>query len=466
MSGSIQRRLCVLLASSAAAFGVWKFLPGSDVDRTAFTTVISGFANPPLFVEGGGNHTAPWKLRTFSSETRPDPREAPVIVSLGDDLENFFQSNPPAPIDFAVIFTNFQRLGAKKAANAALLAWEKPDPIAFVALEKSMERFDSLVLAAPLSRGAVAEPIPPAFRRASVPFSSMAGDGSELPTVNRIPVPNVALGRDKPTAGFSVLESEAPSNHFPLMARWEDRVVFSFPLLTMLQRLDLPPEGMEIRPGEFVKLSAKGPVVPIDRYGRLAMPIKQLPAIAEISAQALINGGDDLFPKNAPEPVILRDDRTAAEPATRGFSRQLSAAVAAIASENGLAPSRAFPRLPQDWEVGIIGGFVLLLTIVCGAGSFIRHNILLVLTGVCCAAQWIALGMASVWMPGLPLLAAILTTAIVSMLIGMKRGAEHLSPDAVTAPEISPISEPAPAPGPSENSSAKARKPKKSSKKS
>lgn len=476
MSGSLQRRLCVLLASSAAAFGVWKFLPGSEVDRTAFTTVISGFANPPLFVEGAGNHTTPWKLRTFSSETRPNRREAPVIVSLGDDLENFFQTNPPAPIDFAVIFTNFQRLGAKKAATAALLAWEKPDPIAFIALEKSMERFDSLVLAVPLSRGSVAEPIPPAFRRASVPFSSIAGDGGEIPTVNRIPLPNVVLGRDKPTAGFSVLESEPATNHFPLMARWEDRVVFSFPLLTILQRLNLPPSGMEIRPGEVLKLSPQGPVVPIDRYGRLALPIKQLPAIAEISAEALINGGDDLFPKTAPDPVILRDDRTAAEPATRAFSRQLSAAIAAIASENGLGPSRAFPRPTQNWEIGILGAAVMLLTILCGSGNFIRHTALLILAGVCCAAQWIALGTASIWLPGLSVLSAIVTTAIVSLLIGIKSRMEVQSPKAVTDPEIPPAPEPesappsAPAPEtvqkPSKKSSDKAPQSKKSSKKS
>jgi hypothetical protein len=472
VSGSIQRRLCVLLASSAAAFGVWKFLPGSEADRTAFTAVISGFANPPLFVEGAGSHAAPWRLRTFSTETRPDPREAPVIVSLGDDLENFFQANPPAPIDFAVIFTNFQRLGAKKAATAALLAWEKPDPIAFIALEKSMERFDSLVVAAPLSRGSVAEPIPPAFRRASVPFSSIAGDGGEIPTVNRIPLPNVVLGRDKPTAGFSVLESEPTTNHFPLMARWEDRVVFSFPLLTILQRLNLPPSGMEIRPGEVLKLSPQGPVVPIDRYGRLAMPIRQLPAIAEISAEALINGGYDLFPKTAPDPVILRDDRTSAEPATRAFSRQLSAAIAAIASENGLGPSRAFPRPGQNWEIGILGAAVLLLTILCGSGNFIRHTALLIFAGACCAAQWIVLGTASIWLPGLAILAAILTTAIVSLLIGIKNRVAIQAPEVITVPEISTVPESesapssAPAPEPVPKSPAKAPQSKKPSKKS
>ncbi|GAA5129884.1 hypothetical protein JIN84_03925 [Luteolibacter yonseiensis] len=420
MTGSLQRRLCVLLASSAAAFGVWKSVPGTQADRVAFTSVVRGFANPPLFVDGGGTHAAPWKLRTFSSESRPDPREAPVIVSLGDDLENFFQSNPPAPIDFAVIFSNFQRLGAKKAANAAVLAWENPDPIAFIAFEKSMEGFDSLVLAAPLSRGAVAEPIPPAFRRASVPFASIAGDGSDIPKVNRIPLPNVALGRNKPTAGFSVLESEESSTNLPLLARWEDRVVFAFPLLTMLQRLDLPVEGMEIRPGEVIRLSPQGPVVPIDRYGRLATPGRQLSAIAEISAEALINGGDDLFPKNAPDPVILRDDRTAAEPATRAFSRQLSTTIAAIASENGLAPSTAFPRLPQNWELGILGVVVLFLTALCGAGNFTRTVTFIVLAAFILIAQWIALGMASTWLPGPAMLAAVLGATLVSLVIGVK----------------------------------------------
>ncbi len=423
MNGPLQRRLWVLLASAAAAFGVWKMVPGSDWDRSAFAAVAGGFANPPVFISGQGTFANPWTLRTFSGHSKPDKRQAPVIVSLGDDLAGFFQSSPPAPIDLAVVLTNFQRLGAKKAATAAVLAWEAPDAIGLTALEKSLDRFESLVMAAPLSRGTVASPLPPAFRRASIPLKAVQGDGSALPQVNRIPIPGIVLGGETAAAGFSALEAESPARFPPLMARWEDRVVFSFPLVTVLQRLNLPPEGIEVRLGEYLKLSAAGPIVPIDPYGRLALPLKVISAYAEISAEALIDGGDGLFPKHAPDPVILRDDRSAAEPTTRAFSRNLSAVIAAIASEDGLATPREFRRLARDWEIGILAGVVVVLTALGSAGSFTRHLGAFLLAGACIAAQAMAFGLASVWLPGVAVLAAVVAMVIIAKLLPNKRPA-------------------------------------------
>lgn len=412
MSRPIHRRLAVLLVSAAAGFGVWKFAPGTMAERVAFTAVARGFANPPLFVSGEGSHADPWKLRMFRAVAKPDQKQAPVIVSLGDDPDGFFQSSPPAPIDLAVVFSNFHRLGAAKAASAAVLAWEAPDVLGLAALEKSLGRFDSMVTAAPLSRGALASPIPPAFRRGSLPLDAVHGDISALPVVNRSPIPDVVLGGENASAGFTVLESEPRSALTPLLARWDDRVVFAFPLLTVLQRLDLKPADLEIRLGEFLKLGADGPIVRLDRHGRLATPLKPLFAHTEISAEALIDGGDDLFPKQAPDPVILRDDRSATEPATRSFSRNLSAAIATLASEEGTVEIRTYPRLAAYWEAGLLAALVVWLFMI----STGRFRVLgpLVLVGVIFSAQWIGLGMAGIWLPGLALLAALFAALVVA----------------------------------------------------
>ena len=210
------------------------------------------------------------------------------------------------------------------------------------------------------------------------------------------------------------------------MARWEDRVVFSFPLLTVLQRLDLPLDGVEVRLGEFLKLGPSGPLVPIDESGRLAMPLKSISGYAEISAEALIDGGDELFPKQAPDPVILRDDQSAAEPATRAFSRSLSGAIALIASSGGLTDAVEFHRLPEGWEILLLSAVVLALTALGGASPFVRYLGSAALAGVFLIAQWVAFGIASVWFPGLPALAAILTAAAVAWLIHPKISAPVL----------------------------------------
>ncbi|MGL5016549.1 MAG: hypothetical protein ACRDBP_00325, partial [Luteolibacter sp.] len=450
MSAKFQLRLSVLIASAVVALMAWKWIPGTRLDHMAFATVARGSANGPLFISGAGSVPEPWKLQTFSANKKPDQRQAPVIVSLGDDLEGFFQSSPPAPIDLAVIFSNFQRLGAEKAATAAVFAWEKPDPVGLAAFEKSLAGFDSLVMAVPLSRGVVAAQMPPSLRRASIPTSRIQGDPSTLPLVNRLPIPGIILGGEPTIAGFSVLESEPSLRLLPLLARWEDRIVFSFPLLTVLQRLDLPLDGIEVRLGEFLKLGPSGPIIPIDGSGRLAMPVKSLAAYAEISAAALIDGGDDLFPKQAPDPVILRDDQSAAEPATRAFSKSLSATVAFIASSGGLTEAAAFHRLPEGWEMLYLAGVVLILTALCSVSAFVRYLCITATLAVLLTAQWVSFGFASVWLPGLPALAAILAAFVTAKVIQprliQQAAAPQPVPDPVPEREVVPLPEVEPTP--------------------
>lgn len=406
MTGRLQRRFKVWLAAAATATVAWFWLPGTALDRAAFSAVARGFANPPFFISGNGSHAGPWKLRTFVSHAKPDSRQSPVIVSLGDDPEGVFQSSPPSPIDLAVILANFQRLGAKRAATAAVLAWDAPDPIGLTALDKAISRFDSLVMAAPLSRGAVPESIPPAFRRASIPMENIRGDASSLPVVNRIPIPGIILGKDNTLAGFQLLESEPATDFPPLLARWEDRIVFSFSLLTVLQGLELPLDGIEIHPGQFVKLSPDGPILPIDKYGRLTIPLKPLAPGAEVPAEALIDGGEDLFPKQAPAPVILSDLRSAAEPATRAYSRKLPALIAAITSA-GLAPEHEFRRLAKGWEISLLLLVCLALAACTRLADFPRNTAFLTIAAFCITTQFVAAGTAMIWLPGLSALAAL-----------------------------------------------------------
>lgn len=350
-------RLKVLLGAVVAAGFAWLAVPGGTLDKLAFKLVARGFANPPLFVTGFGSRGTPWNLRTFSATAESDPRHAPLLVALGDDPEGIFQSSPPSPVDMAVVFSNFQRLGARKAASAAVLAWDEPDVIGLAALEKTLGKFESLVMAAPVTRGASPQPLPPEFRRASLPLSAVAGDASLIPQVNRIPLPDVVLGGQ--LAGFQVIDSETQGPAPFLLARWDDRVIFAFPLMVVLQRLGIPVDKVEIRPGEHLKLGKDGPVVPIDRHGRMVVPAGKTKPFARIAAEALIDGGDDLFPRQAPDPVILLDDRGSAEPATRAFSRGLSPVVAAIASDSGMSRAKGYPRPRALMEL-------LLLLILCG----------------------------------------------------------------------------------------------------
>ena len=479
MAGTLQRRLWVLLGAAAAALLGWLGLPGTALDRAAFSGVVRGFANPPLFISGNGSQATPWKLRTFASRNQADKRQTPVIVSLGDDPAGFFQSSPPSPIDLAVMLSNFQRLGANQAASAVVLAWDSPDPIGLAALDKAIRGFDSLVMAAPLARGAVPEPMPAAFRQASVPLESARGDISALPMVNRIPLSGVILGGPNTAAGFQTLDSEPGSKLAPLLARWEDRVVFAFPLLCALQRLDLPLTGVDIRLGESIHLGPNGPIIPIDRFGRLAVPLQAVAPYAEIAAESLIDGAAGLIPPHAPQPVVLRDDRSAAEPATRAFSKKLPALIAALASDSGLVPARDYHRLLPDRELAALLLVALALTALCALPAVPRNLGFLTISGACLAGQCLAAGAAGLWLPGLPALAAIAAAWALSATIAGTPAAPRPPPAPVTehptrgkskptpqlaahpaieaAPEAAP--EPAPEPPAPQKTPKPARKP-------
>jgi len=435
---------------AAAAFACWKFAPTTEIDRAAFTTVARGSANPPLFISGTGSHAEPWQLRTLAPNKKPDPTQTPFIISLGDDPDRVFQSSPPSPIDLAVILKNIHRLGVEKAAIAPVLAWENPDAIALQALDSALDDFSSVVTTAPLSRAAVSSPLPPAFRRASIPLDQVTGDFSALPVVNHLPVSGVVLGGEKALAGFTQLESETASPYLHLIARWDDRIVLNFAVLSILSHRGLPIDGVRIEPGNFLKLSETGPAVPIDSFGRLAIVPKPVPVDAKISAESLIDGAD-LIPANLAQPVILRDDQSAADPATRTFSQNLNTLIAAISSDAGLSDPRTFRRLPTGWEIGILSAIVLVLIALLFKNSFARQLGFGILAGFLIISQGLGASFAGVWLPALAGLAAILTAAIFAKLFFVDQpvaAAEPvLEPEPVSKPEpVVPKIEPRPVP--------------------
>lgn len=408
-SPQFHRRIRVLLGAAVVAMLAWRVVPGTAPDRTAFAWAARAIANPPFFIDGFGTRDTPWSLRTLTSQPGADERAAPWVVSLDDDPQGVFQSSPPSPVDMAVVFSNLHRLAVKKAACAAVLAWDEPDAIGLAALEKTLSRFDSLAMAAPLSRGATAGIMPSAFRRTSIPVSGVGGDVSMLPRVNRLAVPDMVLAGERTMAGFQVLESSGASDGPPpLLALWEDRVLFAFPLVVLMQRLGVKPDSVEVRPGRFLRLGRNGPLVPIDLHGRLDAPLAEVKPLAEIPAAALIQGGAELFPRQAPDPVILRDDRSAVEPATAAFSRGLAAVIAGLASDAGLAAPANYPRPGAARELGLLAVWCALLAAVSGLPRFARNIGFAGIAAAIVIVQLIGFAAAQAWWPGF---AALIATA-------------------------------------------------------
>lgn len=385
-------------------------VPGSKLDRMMFRWMAEVVHDRPMWVDGFGDRDAPWSLRAATMEDMDLVDYAPTVVWVGDDPEGVFQSSPPSPVDYAVMFSNMRRIGVQHAACAVVLAWEEPDVIGLMALEKAMGEFDSMVVSSPVTRGAVAETMPQAYRRASLPVSAVSGDVKQIPMINRIPVPDVVLGAEKTWAGFSVVESE-PDGGYPFVcARWDDRVVLSFALCVVVRRLGVPMDAVKIRLGESVSIGRSGPIFPIDESGRMRVAPKEMAAAMERPAEGLIDAWDGWLPLYGVEPVILADRRGLADEEVKRFSSHLAGTVAAITGEAGLTAPKTYARLHGlvEWMLveAVALGLAALFWLARSEASVALAIFLTVVSGL----QFLAFAHGGLWVPGASLLVPVLVT--------------------------------------------------------
>jgi hypothetical protein len=404
---SLQRRFRGLVTAALLGLAVWKYaplIPGYvELDRAVFAIATRTFANPPFFISGTGSQDKPWTLRTLSAVTPASTRTTEIpVIAIDDDREGVFQSSPPSAVDYAVILRNLKRLGVRHVALSALMAWDAADPIALTAVDSRLAEFDSAVTAAPLTRSAVADPLPLPFYRASLSVKQVIGDVSALPQVNRPALPGTFLGSGKTLAGFSMLESEPATDAPPMLARWKDRIIFAFPIVAALAESGQPTDQIEVRLGSSIKLGPSGPVVPIDAAGRLTSdprhPAGQvIPARSLIAATALESSGS----------VLIRDDREEADAETKHFSATVAALQASIMQEASLSPARAFERLPTSWELGLILGLALLTSrLRVKSASRLRFTFALI-AALLLIAQLTAVAWCAIWLPLYPSLSAL-----------------------------------------------------------
>lgn len=400
----------MLVTAAAVGLSVWKLVPRNPdfeaLDREVFELASKAFANPPFFVSGNGTHEQPWSLRTLSSQVSAAGKTSLPVISIDDDPDGVFQSSPPQAVDYAVMLRNLKRLGVKRVALADEMAWDDADPIALQALDSRLAEFDSAVTCASLTRSSVAEPMPLPFLLASIPLGQVHGDVGLLPQVNRVSLPRTFLGSGRTLAGFSLIESE-PGNA-PLLARWKDQVVFAFPVVAALAETGGKAEEIEVRLGSYLKLGPSGPVVPIDAAGRPAVqPVKletgSIPAAALIDATSLDSAGS----------VLLRNDRSASDPALKAFSDKVSGVLASIRNETGLSRPRVFARLPAPIESALHLGLSVLL-FFCTTNSRFRMGVaFMAVTAAILIVQISGLAWFSTWLPLYSTLAAVVAGYLV-----------------------------------------------------
>lgn len=406
------------IVNALVAIAVWLVIPGSKLEDNTFKALAHRMAGSPVEISGAGSHADPWQMSFRSNPAGGS--NMPGTVILKDNHENIFQSSPHSPIDMAVIFKNLQRLGTKHLACSVLLSWEEPDPIALTALEGTLLDFESVVLAAPVTRGPTMKAMPANFRRASIALEKLSGDPSSIPVVNRVSIPSIIHGGENAMAGFEVIDSEPAAEHLHLMARWDDRVIFSFPVIATLRQLGLNPDDLKIEAGSHLQLGLAGPCIPIDEFGRIAIESLSVSPKTDLSAIELIDAevGDSKLPDL--KQVILCDLRSHADVAKRDFNRLIPSCMEKLLQGQGISEQLTFKRLGSSVELPLLLVLALALSFAGLQGRVKMSMIYLLVLGGCSTATWLGLQNEQ-WLPILATLVIVATAWACSIIPTLRR---------------------------------------------
>ncbi len=467
MSLSAQPRLTCTVAALGAGLLLLgltpQIAPLERLDHTLSARLTA--TEPAAELHGSGTFEHP----RYRVKLEPPPAEeenAPLqMLIVDDDPDGIFEAKPPSPADQAVILANLLKRGARHLAVTFPFGWEDADPISLTALRVQLDRFDSATLGFPLAYGSGSDPVASPFLRMSLPEEKAQGSVARLPVVNRIATPAAETGGDKALAGFTrLLNEEETAGSTPLLARWNQRIVFALPLAAEIARRGIDPASLRIEPGKTIVLGENGPWIPIDETGRLKPAATGAPTV-EVPASALIGGEVPEDFATGGESVFLRDRRTLVPEIEIRWADQLPA----ILQEIRLSPLPSAPQIFSRPDALLELAAMAALASLCGllAGSCRRFLAPIVVIALA-VAVWFALQTLVRDNALLPLpfafLAAPLGAGLTRLFLPGKKTAVPASPaTAVETPP--PVTEP-PAP-PARKAAKKAAAPaKKAAKKS
>jgi hypothetical protein len=173
-------------------------------------------------------------------------------------------------------------------------------------------------------------------------------------------VPNAELGGSRSLAGFSLLENEADpgdgARH--LVARWNDRILFAFPLAVEITALGLDPAEVSIEAGKEIRLGKGGPVFPIDAFGR--SPAAAYPVAIDIPAMRLISEKDPV--PAAGGVLVTRDVRSELAAAEKGWSDGLAGIVQALRAATRFERAKELKRPDPLLELALVAALAFFAT--------------------------------------------------------------------------------------------------------
>lgn len=244
-------------------------VPALATVDTLLSKEESGSITPGSVVEDP--HPENKRQRVFRKVFAPNTKAPDYLYcNIDDDPDEINAYGIYHPADLAITLKNLRKLNMRSVFITTHLQWPELEEVELNALSSAISQFDYATIATPVKRTVKGDPMPDYFFHASLPISEVKGSTSSLPKVNKLSLaPNITIPENT-LAGFSIIESEeAVEDSIPMMATWDDRVIFYAPLLEHLQHLGLKPADLSIEIGKCIRLGNHGNIIPIDEFGRL-----------------------------------------------------------------------------------------------------------------------------------------------------------------------------------------------------
>ncbi|MEM8954837.1 MAG: CHASE2 domain-containing protein [Verrucomicrobiota bacterium] len=352
------------------------FLLGWQQSDGAFARADRAFLS---WLQANSGQTVP------STSINKNPRPV-VFVRLADEERATFEDWPLTRLDYAVILSNLRKKDPALVAIAPALYWPQFDEFGTGLLKTHIDALPAVVLGHRLAMGTPPPNLPPNL----TPLTKTDGDLAGLPTFSSIelgPEPGLFDVADTGFTHPALLSMPGDqATTVALVAKLDDQVYPSLPLLIIANAIDATPNDIDVRISDFSRVRIKSLTLPIDANG--GFNLDTAPTVINLDAETLIDASqqtelilDNLAPdqrlalsqlENAV--VIVGDDSPAAQihqlpnGARASTAALLARVVASVLSGN----STSNPRGNHQWSP--FTQYLLWAALIAGAAYTMRFR--------------------------------------------------------------------------------------------
>ena len=346
-SSALSTFVIPVLAGLLMAWGIG-YLPFlAKLEYSAFVFPKKFSTDPHLALQD--IETEKFVVSVYDISSKYSPKLNLESYALDRETAAIFGRSDLTPANWVFLINSIREAGAKHLVITQSLSWENTDELVLRAIQHELSQLDSFAIGIDLERGPITQEFP-RYLKGSVIQSPEDAVLDEIPRINQIAShPSI----EAPIYGFTQLENihldeESDTIELPLFVRWNDKLLPSLELASLMAQNRSDPNNVLCLPGKALLLKGQSLIIiPIDKTGRTSIPLKNL---KPLSSAKLLESTE-----HTPPIVALIPENS---------SPQLQQFPFSIQYLDSLKPQRSsdrYFRLPFWKETAFLGIFVLIL---------------------------------------------------------------------------------------------------------